>query len=164
MCAKGTDLPNEPCIEPGNCQVQNMIHSTFGVFLHRWVQEGRNKSSIGRNQLTSTWFGLVVFFFPKILAPNLTTRTNYQNSSKNCGQSSLATAGHCSRRSTETYGKTWASGRPGSSDHRVGVGLWLQLLEESLVKAVGQQPVKLLHGHYGSAGNTANGKRGFGQH
>lgn len=80
-----------------------MVHSAFGGFLHHWVQGDRNRSSTGRNHLTSTSQDFVwgCFFF-KILVPNLTTRTIYQAPVKNCGQSSLAIAGHGSRLHAET--------------------------------------------------------------
>lgn len=164
LCAKGKDLPNELCTEPGNCQVWNMVHSVFGGFLHCWVQGDRNRSSAGRNQLTSTSQGFVLVFFSQYLVPNLTTRTNYQAPVKNCGQSSLAIAGHCSRLYAETPPCPMASGRPGSGDQRVEVGLWLQLLGGSLLKVEGQQTEKLLHGRYGGAGDIAEGTHAFGQH
>ena len=62
------------------------------------------------------------------------------------------------------YGKVWSSARPGAGGQLVGAGLWLQLLEESLLKAEGQQPAKLLIGHDGSAGDVVDGKRGYGHH
>lgn len=80
-----------------------MVHSVFGGFLHHWVQGDQNRSSTGRDHLTSTSQGFVWgWFFFKILVPNLTTRTIYQAPVKIRGQSSLAIAGHGSRLHAET--------------------------------------------------------------
>lgn len=55
-----------------------------------WVQGDKNRPSLGRKQLTST--SQILFYFPKILVPNLTTKTNYQAPVKNYRQSSQAIA------------------------------------------------------------------------
>lgn len=68
--------------------------------LHFW----RVLSLLGerRKEQTFTWqkpvdFHLTGLYFPKLLVPNLTTKTNYQAPVKNCRQSNQAIAGHCSR-------------------------------------------------------------------
>lgn len=127
---------------------------------------GYKEIGIGLQLAESIWlpphralFGGVFF---KILVPNLTTRTIYQAPVKNRGQSSLAIAGHCSRLHAET--PPCPTARCGQVGAQAGVGFWLQLLGGSLLKEEGQQPVKLLHGHYGSAGDIADGKHVFHQH
>lgn len=58
-----------------------------------------------------------LFYFPKILVPNLTTKTNYQAPVKNYRQSSQAIAAEISH----AFGMMQVSGRPGSGNQVLGL-------------------------------------------
>lgn len=134
-------------------QVGNGAHSALGrSFTAGRTETGAqvfNEQKPVDFHLAGLYFGLVYF---KILAPHLTTRTRYPAPVKHCRQSS-------SRSEVEAPpGPTARRGQAGGRALVTSVGLWPLLLGESLLQERGQQPVKLLHGHCGSAEGTADGK------